>query len=95
MITHSAEYYHALKAEMLQLHSLLNQKTYSTDIPFVMDGINKEIRVCDIALSSVNCEHCLHCIKPENRCGVLGSFPENLDKKNYSCPNWVFDGIPF
>ena len=95
MIIHSAEYYHALKAEMLDLQKIINSKLYGSDTCFLQQGIKQEIDVCDIALSNVNCIHCFHCNKDENRCLVNGVFPPQLSKENYSCPNWIFDDIPF
>lgn len=95
MIIHSFEYYHALKKEMESLKAVMESKQYVSDIPFVMEGIKDEIRVCDLALNSVKCNFCIHRISSENRCAVNGTFPQGLDINNYSCVNWVFDDVPF
>ena len=95
MIIHSVEYYQALKKEMESLSTVMNRKSYKTDIPFVMHGIEKEISFCDFALSHVNCNSCFNNIKPEGRCSVNGIFPDGLDISTYNCPNWIFEDVPF
>ena len=95
MIIHSVEYYQALKREMEQLSSIINAKPYSSDIPFVVHGIDQEIRVCDYALDHINCNSCFNNIKPEGRCSVNGVFPDGLNTNTYNCPNWIFEDVPF
>ncbi len=95
MIIHSAEYYQALKVEMLELKKIIDSKLYGPDTCFLQEGIKKEIQVCDVALANVNCTHCFHCLKEENKCAVNGEFPPSLVKESYNCVNWLFDDIPF
>lgn len=104
MIVHSKEYFHAMRKEMQGFLEHVNKQIYGNDALFLKKGIEDEIKLCDFALENDNCIHCFHrvgSVTPEgismdgSKCSVNGDFPKDFNCGKYSCPNWVWEDVPY
>lgn len=103
MIIHSHEYFIALKKEIEGFKEYIGNQQYSNDVVFLKDGIEKELKFIDTALSMRNCSGCQHragtvteegTLSDGAYCRVNGVFNKGFKPNSYVCCNWIWDDVP-
>ncbi|QPX74998.1 hypothetical protein PHOOPHIGHTERS_37 [Serratia phage vB_SmaS_PhooPhighters] len=104
MIIHSAEYFIALRKELLQLKEHISKQIYGKDVVYLNSGIDNELALIDMIGSNVSCMNCVNrkgTISPEgflsddSFCAINGKFPEDLNVSTYRCGAWLWEDVPF